>query len=101
MPPSPPPSSPPFLQADWIYTCWQMKLCLPPPPPPSPACLPPFLQADWMYTCWQAGLQPFGIYSYSQLYMLIWGSQVISVPVGTDAVFYTQVRGEGRTTTQP
>ncbi len=49
-------------------------------------------QADWMYTCWQAGLQPLGVYSYSQLYSLTWGSLVYSLPVGAVGTVFTQVR---------
>ena len=48
-------------------------------------------QADWMFTCWEAGLQPFGIYTYSQLYMLTWGSQVVGVPVGAVQSIVAQV----------
>ena len=48
-------------------------------------------QADWMFTCWDAGLQPFGIYTYSQLYMLTWGSQIVNVPVGTVRSIVSQV----------
>ncbi|GAX84144.1 hypothetical protein CEUSTIGMA_g11567.t1 [Chlamydomonas eustigma] len=48
-------------------------------------------QADWMYTCWQAGLEPLSVYTYSQLYMLIYGSTVYNVPAGTAATaFFTQ-----------
>jgi hypothetical protein len=48
-------------------------------------------QPDWMYTCWAAGLEPLAIYSYSQLYMLTWGSSVVSLPIGNLGYVYTQV----------
>ena len=48
-------------------------------------------QPDWMYTCWAAGLEPLAIYSYSQLYMLTWGSTIYSLPVGKLGFIYTQV----------
>ena len=48
-------------------------------------------QPDWMYTCWAAGLQPLGIYTYSQLYMFTWGSSVFGLPVGAIGNVFTQV----------
>jgi hypothetical protein len=40
----------------------------------------------------QAGLEPLSVYTYSQLYMLLYGSTVYNVPIGTAATtFFTQV----------